>query len=211
MTVSIWFDGGKGRKGKTRMYYARWTESLPDATRKYHMVPLVRYGDQYRSKGDVEQSPDYKAVVQQVVGGDMDATHARLLQAVASARGKTKPDAEDTKLVQRVASDDAAANVLLKTFVEDTYFAYAEDNLRGKTVRKYRSMWTRYDIAGSIAGLRVSDFTTKHGRDILKGIVDKHDVSARTISTSSSCSVACLYWLRTKDSARTIPCDRHAS
>jgi len=170
MTVSIWFDGGKGRKGKTRLFYARWTESLPDGTRKFHTVPLVRYGDQYRSKGDVEQSPEYKAVVQQVMNGDVDSKHARLLLAVAQARGKAQPDADDTALVRRVTADDAAANTLLADFVEKAFFPDAEARLRAKTVREYRSIWTRYGMAEKTSALRVSDFKPYHGRAILEAI-----------------------------------------
>jgi integrase len=145
---------------------------------------LVKYSDQYRSKGDVEESPEYKAVVQRVIGGDVDGKNAKLLLAVAEARGKAKPDAEDTKLVERVTADDADSNMLLKTFVETVYFPEIEgedSKLRGKTVSEYKSMWTRYGIGDSVGGLRVVDFKTKHGKELLKDIADKHDVSTRTI------------------------------
>jgi len=73
------------------------------------------------------------------------------------------------------------ANLLLKTFVEDMYFAYAADNLRGKTVREYRSIGTRYSIADAVDSLRVTDFRTMHGRQILDAITAKHEVSTATL------------------------------
>jgi len=42
--------------------------------------------------------------------------------------------------------------------------------VRGKTVREYRSMWMRYHIADLVAGRRVRDFETVHGSTVLKKI-----------------------------------------
>lgn len=101
--------------------------------------------------------------------------------AVAKVRGKDKPDQLDRALVQRVATDDAAESMMLSTFVETKYWPHAEANLRGKTVREYKSIWTRYSIADKVAGLRVMDFRTKHGAEILESIVADHDVCKSTL------------------------------
>lgn len=176
MSVSIWFD----KKG-SRCFFAKWRERKPDGTVKYHAQKLVAYGNKYRSKADVRKSPEYLAIVQQIANGDLDSDHSRLLMAVAKVRGKDKPDSADRALVERVRSDDASESMMLSTFVDTIYFPYAESSLRGKTVREYKSIWTRYSIAEKVAGLRVQDFRTKHGAEILESIAAKHDVCKSTL------------------------------
>lgn len=166
---------------KTKCWFARWRTVLPDGTIKHASVRLVRRSDGFRSKADVRKSDEYKAVAARVGEGDSDGKHAKLLLAVAEARGKAKPDAADAAVVERVVVDDVANNMLLTTFVETTYFPYAEANLRGKTVREYKSIWKRYDIAGKAAGLRVCDARTKHGSEILESIAAEHDISKSTL------------------------------
>jgi len=165
----------------TKTFYARWREKQPDGTEKHFSVPLMRRSDQYHSKADVRKSPEYKSILAQHGEPDFDAKHAKLLLAVAEARGKAKPDAADQAFVERVVSDDTAENTLFVTFVEGTYFPWAEASLRAKTVAEYRSMWTRYDIASMVSGLRVCDFETKHSANILETIAANHDVGKTTL------------------------------
>jgi integrase len=165
----------------TKWFYARWREKQPDGTEKHPSVPLMRRSDKYHSKADVRKSPEYKAVLAQHGETDFDAKHAKLLLAVAEARGKHKPDAQDAAIVQRVVSDDIAENTLLTTFVETVYFPWADANLRPKTVHEYRSMWSRYAIASMASELRVQDFETHHGSEILASIAAKFDVSKTTL------------------------------
>lgn len=166
---------------KTKTWYARWREKQPDGTVKWPHVKLMRRSDRYHSEADVRKSPEYKALLREHGEADLDAKHAKLLLAVAQARGKSKPDASDRAIVERVVSDDVAENTLFVTFVEQTYFPWAEANLRAKTVSEYRGMWTRYNVASMVAGLRVRDFETKHSSAILKTIAAKYDVSTRTL------------------------------
>lgn len=70
MTVSIWFD-----RKVSRCFFAKWREKLPDGKIKYHTQKLVAYSDKYRSKRDVETSPEYLAIVQQIANGDVDSNH----------------------------------------------------------------------------------------------------------------------------------------
>ncbi len=104
-----------------------------------------------------------------------------MLLAVAEARGNAKPNASDAAIVKRVVSDDAAGDTLLTTFVETVFFAHIETRLRAKTVREYKSIWTRYRLAEKVSGLRVCDFRTKHGSEILKSIAAEHNVSKATL------------------------------
>jgi integrase len=140
----------------------------------------MKVSDHYRSRKDVEKSAEYQAIVQQVNEGKSQE-QAKLLLAVAEARGKDKPDAMDAAVVERVTSDDASEAMMLTTFVDTVYFPHAEANLRGKTFREYKSIWTRYNIADQVAGLRVKDFRVKHGSEILESIAAKHDVCKSTL------------------------------
>jgi len=101
--------------------------------------------------------------------------------AVAKVRGKEKPDELDRALVERFKTDDASESMMLSTFVETIYWPHAESNLRGKTLREYKSIWTRYSIAEKVGGLRVKDFRTMHGAEILEKIAVKHDVCKSTL------------------------------
>ena len=166
---------------KTKCWFARWRTVQPDGTAKHCSVRLMARSAEFRSKSDVRNSDQYKAVAARIGGGQTDEKHAKLLLAVAEARGKVRPDTADAAVVQRVVSDDAANDMLLTTFVEEKYFPYAEANLRGKTLREYRSIWKRYDIAQRVAGLRVCDFRTKHGSEILEGIAAEHDICKSTV------------------------------
>ena len=123
---------------------------------------------------------DYTTIARQVGDGITDPKQAKLLLAVAQARGKARPDAADTALVERVVSDDTGKNMLLADFVEKVYLPFAGASLRGKTLREYRSLWTRYGMAEKVAGLRVSDFETHHSREILEAIAAQ-DVSKATV------------------------------
>lgn len=176
MSVSIWFD----KKG-SRCFFAKWRERKPDGTVKFHAQRLVPYGDKYRSKKDVKNSPEYMAIIQQIAGGDLNSEHSKLLMAVAKVRGKAKPDELDRALVERVRTDDASESMMVKDFVEKFYWPYIETNLRGKTIREYKSIWNRYSLAEKVTGLRVQDFRTKHGAEILESIAAKHDVCKSTL------------------------------
>jgi integrase len=166
---------------KTKCWFARWRTVLPDGKVKHSSVRLMPRSETFHSKSDVRKSEGYKAVAEHVGEGHTDPTQARLLLAVAEARGKAKPDAEDAAVINRVIADDAADNMLLTTFVNAVYLPFAEANLRGKTVREYKSIWNRYAIATKVSGLRVCDFRTKHGSAILEGIAAEHDISKSTL------------------------------
>ncbi len=166
---------------KTKCWFARWRTVLPDGTAKHSSVRLMHRSVDFRSKSDVRNSEQYKALAARIGEGQTDEKHAKLLLAVAEARGKARPDTADAAVVQRVVSDDAADNMLLTTFVEETYFPYAKANLRGKTVSEYRSIWKRYSIAQKVAGLRVCDFRTKHGSIALESIAAEYDISKSTV------------------------------
>src|SRR5215469_1877752 len=160
----------------SKTWYAKWR----DENGKLKSMRLAHRSDRLRSKKDVRESSEFKAIERQVGGGFTDPTQAKLLLAVARVRGKTKPDSSDKALVERVVSDDTGRNMLLADFVETIYLPFAEASLRGKTVREYRSLWTRYGMAEKVAGLRVSDFETHHGRGILEAIAAQ-DVSKTTV------------------------------
>lgn len=175
MSVSISLDK------KTKCWFARWRVQQPDGTIKYPSVRLMRRCDRFHSQKDVRNSEAFKAVLALLGDGDIDEKHAKLLLAIADARGKGKPDAADIALVQRVVSDDKANDMLLATFVERVYFPHVRANLRGKTVREYESMWTRYKLAKAVATLRACDFRTMHGAEILEGIASQRDVAKPTL------------------------------
>ena len=166
---------------KTKCWFARWRTVLPDGTAKHSSVRLMHRSADFKSKSDVRNSEEYKALAARIGEGQTDGKHAKLLLAVAEARGKARPDIADAAFVQRVVSDDSADNMLLTTFVEEKYFPYAEANLRGKTMSEYRSIWKRYGIAQRVAGLRVCDFRTKHGSEVLEGIAAEHDICKSTL------------------------------
>jgi integrase len=166
---------------RTKTWYAKWREPQPDGTVKFPCVKLMRRSDRYHSKADVRKSEEYKAVLTRVGEPDFGATHAKLLLTVAEARGKAKPDASDTAVVERLIADDSDDSMLLTTFVETVYRPNIGTRLRGKTVREYNSIWTRYSIAEKVSGLRVRDFRTKHGSEILKSIAKDHGVSKATL------------------------------
>ena len=166
---------------KTKCWFARWRTVLPDGNVKHSSVRLMPRSETFHSKSDVRKSEEYKAVASRIREGNTDEKHAKLLLAVAEARGKTRPDAADAKVVERVIVDDTADNMLLTTFVETVYLPFTEANLRGKTVREYRSIWKRYEIAARVSGLRVCDFRTKHGSEILEAIAAEHGISKSTL------------------------------
>jgi integrase len=184
MKVYVCFD----KQSKT--WYAKWrgndvrlsgkTADDLRVSRKLHSIKIGHKSDRLHSKADVRKSPEFKAIAARVGDGLFDAKQAKLLLAVAEARGKSKPDKADTELVERVVSDDTGKNMLLADFVEKVYLPYAATSLRGKTVREYQSIWTRYGMAEKVSGLRVSDFETHHGREILEAIAAQ-DVSKATV------------------------------
>jgi integrase len=166
---------------KTKCWFARWRTVLPDGSVKHASVRLMHRSEGHRSKSDVRKSDEYKAIAARIGEGNTDEKHAKLLLAVAEARGKTRPDAADAAVVTRVIVDDSADNMLLTTFIDTVYFPFAEANLRGKTVREYKSIWKRYGIAAKVSGLRVCDFRTKHGSEILEAIAAENDISKSTL------------------------------
>src|SRR6516162_1417917 len=163
----------------SKTWYARW-RSVVDGKKKLNNVRLMHRSDRYHSKADVRKSPEFKAIARQVGDGLTDPKQAKLLLAVAEARGKARPDAADTALVERVVSEDSAANMMLGDFVDQVYFPFAEASLRAKTVKEYHGIWKRNGMAEKTAGLRVSDFRTKHGAAILESITAR-DVSKTTL------------------------------
>jgi hypothetical protein len=166
---------------KTKCWFARWRTVLPDGKVKHSSVRLMPRSKTFHSKSDVRKSEEYKAIAERIGEGNTDSTQAKLLLAVAEARGKAKPDAADAAVINRVIADDKANNMLLTTFVDSAYFPFAEANLRGKTVREYKSIWNRYAVAAKVSGLRVCDFRTKHGSEILESIATEHGISKSTL------------------------------
>jgi len=166
---------------KSRCFFARWRETQSDGRVKFRAVRLMRRSDRFHSKKDVRNSEQYKALVAQLHAGNEDPTRMKLLLAVAEARGRSKPDEQDVALVERVIGDDSATSVLLADFVESVYWAHAEASLRAKTVREYKSIWSRYEIASKVRGLRVCDFRTMHGADILQSIATTAKISKATL------------------------------
>jgi len=166
---------------KSRCFFARWRETQADGSVKFRAVRLMKRSDRFHSKKDVRNSEQYKALIAQLHGGNEDPTRMKLLLAVAEARGRSKPDEQDVALVERAMCDDSANSVLLADFVESVYWPHVESSIRAKTLREYKSIWSRYGIASKVQGLRVRDFRTMHGAEILQIIATNAQISKATL------------------------------
>lgn len=158
-----------------------WSGLIPK-TRTHHSRIVAPYDNlDYRSKTDVRgKSEIYRTLKRELEDGNhIDTIDVTI--AVAKVRGKDRPDVDDVAAVERMTITDAANNMLLSTFVEEKYWPHVTGKCRAKVVKEYRGMWQRYNIADRVTGIRVRDFSTKDGRDLLQQIASEFDISKSTL------------------------------
>ena len=74
----------------------------------------------------------------------------------------------------------------LERFIEESYFPYGSRQKRPSTFTGYRNMWRCY-LKQTCGHVRLRDFRTRHGEQILAEIAKQRELGETRCSTSRIC------------------------